>query len=195
MATVSADGPHLLRRNGAVLEISSEGELGSSIDGFTLLKPPRNLDDVRSLGLGKELFVRVNPDIVVDIEVTAGSLRAEGLSHLGKVRVTAGGAKLLEVAEITDMLVQAGQATIKGTITSGRSRVRVESGALNIQLANDSNVTVRGETQMGKVTWTGSHSGPGDEVVMGNGSARLDVEVMMGHALVQVGDDASPAES
>ena len=67
MATVSADGPHVLRRNGSELEISSDGEFGASIDGFQLLKATRSLDDFRSLGLGKELLLRVNPSLLVDI--------------------------------------------------------------------------------------------------------------------------------
>lgn len=189
VATLSADGPHVLRRNGPVLEVSSDGEIGASLDGFSILRAPRNLDEFRSLGLGKELFLRVNPNVVVDVEVTAGSLNTERVPHLGKVRVTAGGAKLLDVEEINDALVQAGQATIKGSIRTGRSRVRAESGSLNIQLADDSNVTVKGDAQLGKVSWSGGHTGGGDEVVMGNGSASLQVEVVMGHAQVRVGSD------
>lgn len=190
VATVAADGPHVLRRNGSVLEISSDGEIGASMDGFTLLKT-RSLDDIRSLGLGKELFLRVNPDIVVDVEVTAGSLNTEQVPHLGKIRVTAGGAKLLGVEEANDVLVQAGQATVRGTLRSGRSRIRGESGSLNIQLDDDSNVTVHADSQLGKVSWSGGHTGSGDEVVMGNGSARLDVEVVMGHAQIKVGSRAA----
>jgi hypothetical protein len=190
VATLSADGPHVLRRNGSVLEVSSDGELGASLDGFSILRSaPRSLDDFRSLGLGKELFLRVNPNLIVDVEVTAGSLNTEGVPHLGKVRVTAGAAKLLDVAEINDALVQAGQATIKGTIKTGRNRIRAESGTLSISLADDSNVTVTGEAQLGKISWAGGHSGAGDEVVMGGGSARLDIEVVMGHAQVRVGSD------
>jgi hypothetical protein len=189
VATLSADGPHVLRRNGSVLEVSSDGEMGSSLDGFSILRAPRNLDDLRSLGLGKELFLRVNPNIVVDVEVTAGSLNTERVPHLGKVRVTAGGAKLLDVEEINDALIQAGQATIKGSIKTGRSRVRAESGSLTIHLADDSNVTIKGDAQLGKVSWSGGHTGAGDEVVMGHGSARLDVEVVMGHALVRAGSE------
>lgn len=187
VATLAADGPHVLRRNGRVLEVSSDGELGASLDGFSILRAPRNLDEFRSLGLGKELFLRVNPGIEVDVEVTGGSLNTEGVPRLGKIRVTAGAAKLLDVEQISDALIQAGQATIKGTITSGRSRVRAESGSLSVQLSDASNVTVHGEAQLGKVSWSGGHSGAGDEVVMGNGSARLDVEVLMGHAAVKVG--------
>jgi hypothetical protein len=190
VATLSADGPHVLRRNGAVLEVSSDGELGASLDGFSILRgAPRSLDDIRSLGLGKELLLKVNPSIVVDVEVTAGSLNTERVPHLGKVRVNAGGAKLLDVAEINDALIQAGQATISGTITSGRNRIRAESGSLTVTLADQSNVTVTGDAQLGKVSWAGGHSGAGDEVVMGNGSAKLEIEVVMGHAQVRVGSD------
>jgi hypothetical protein len=191
VATLSADGPHVLRRNGSVLEVSSDGELGASLDGFSILRAPRSLDDFRALGLGKELFLRVNPNITVDVELTAGSLNTERLPHLGKVRVTAGGAKLLDVTQIDDALIQAGQATISGAITAGRNRIRAESGSLSISLHDDSNVTVKGDAQLGKVSWSGGHSGSGDEVVMGNGSAKLDIEVVMGHAAVRVGSDHS----
>ena len=193
VATLSADGPHVLRRNGAVLEVSSDGELGASLDGFSILRGvPRNMEDIRALGLGKELLLRVNPAIVVDVEMTAGNLNTERVPHLGKVRVTAGGAKLLDVTEINDALVQAGSATIKGAIKTGRNRIRAESGSLSITLHDDSNVTVTGESQLGRISWSGGHTGAGDEVVMGNGSAKLDVEVVMGHAQVRVGSDPVP---
>jgi hypothetical protein len=192
VATVAADGPHVLRRNGSVMEISSDGEIGASIDGFQLLRgAPRNLEDFRALSLGKELFIRVNPNIAVDVEVTAGSLHTERVPVLGKVRVTAGGAKLLDVEEIADALVQAGQATIRGTLREGRSRVRAESGSLVLQLSDRSDVTIHSEAQLGKVSWSGQHDGAGDEVVMGNGRARLDVEVVMGYAQVQAGSVAT----
>lgn len=196
VATLSADGPHVLRRNGTTLEVSSDGEIGPSLDGFSILRGvPRSLEDVRALGLGKELLLRVNPALTVDVEVTAGQLSTERVPHLGKIRVTAGGAKLLDVNEVNDVLVQAGSATIKGTISNGRHRVRVESGSLSITLGDDSNVTVKSEAQLGRVSWAGGHSGAGDEVVMGHGNARLDVEVVMGHAQVRVGSDASASSS
>jgi hypothetical protein len=194
VATLSADGPHVLRRNGSVLEVSSDGELGASLDGFSILRGvPRNVDDIRALGLGKELLLKVNPNIIVDVEVTAGSLNTERVPHLGKVRVTAGGAKLLDVTEINDALIQAGSATIKGSIKTGRNRIRAESGSLSITLGDDSNVTIKGEAQLGKVSWSGGHSGNVDEVVMGNGSAKLDIGVVMGHAQVRAGSDRAEA--
>ncbi len=188
VATVSAEGPHVLRRTGSVLEVTSDGELGPSLDGFSILRPPRNFDELRAMGLGKELYLRVNPAIVVDVEVTAGSLTCTDVPYLGKVRITAGGAELERIAEVSDVLVQAGSATIRGTITTGRSRVRCESGQLTIELTGDSNVTVRGEAQLGRITFSDAHTGALDEVILGNGSARLDVGVVMGWATIKAGD-------
>lgn len=189
VATATVEGQHILRRTGSVMEITAEGELGPSLDGFTFLKPPRSLEEVRNLSLGKELVVRINPALVLDVELTAGLLTTEEVRLLGKVRVTAGGAKVSGFHEARDVLIQAGQATMGGTVTTGRSRVRCESGSLAITLADQSNVTVGAEAQLGKVAWSGQHTGAGDEVVMGNGSARLDVGVVMGHATVKLGDE------
>lgn len=183
VATASAEGPHVLRRSGSVLEVTSDGELGPSLDSF-VLRPPRSLDDIRALSLGKELVLRVNPSIIVDVEVTAGLLSTEKVPYLGKVRVTAGGATIEGVAEMNDVLVQAGQATLRGAITTGRSRVRCESGSLDIFLDDHSNVTVRSDAQLGRISWADDQPGPVDEVVLGNGSARLDVGVVMGWATI-----------
>lgn len=184
VATASVDGPHVLRRTGSVLEVTSDGDVGPNLDGF-MLRPPRSFDDLRSFGLGKELLVRVNPTIAVDAEVTAGTLNTEGVPFLGKVRVTAGGATLERVSEANDVLVQAGQATIRGDLATGRSRIRCESGSLEIDLGDRSNVTVRTDVQLGKVSWAGTDTDNVDEVVLGNGAARLDVGVVMGWATIK----------
>ncbi|MBK8448349.1 MAG: hypothetical protein IPL41_17150 [Micropruina sp.] len=184
VATASVDGPHVLRRTGSVLEVTSDGDIGPSLDGF-MLRPPRSFDDLRAIGLGKELLVRVNPTIAVDAEVTAGALTTEGVPFLGKVRVTAGGATLDRIAEANDVLVQAGSATIRGDLATGRSRIRCESGSLDITLGDRSSVTVRTDVQLGKVSWAGADNDNVDEVVLGSGAARLDVGVVMGWATIK----------
>jgi len=184
VATISVDGPHVLRRTGPVLEVTSDGDVGPNLDGF-ILRPPRSFDDLRAIGLGKELLVRVNPSIVVDAEVTAGALATEGVPFLGKVRVTAGGATLDRIVEANDVLVQAGSASIRGDLSSGRSRIRCESGSLDIRLGDRSSVTVRTDVQLGKVNWTGTDNDNVDEVVIGTGAARLDVGVVMGWATIK----------
>jgi len=190
VSMVSIDGPHVLRRNGRVLEITSEGSLTPSFDGIGLLRS-RSIKEARDNAFGgKELVIRVNPSLLVEVELSGGGLTTAGVAYLGKVRVTGGGATLEGVAECGDVLVQAGQALVSGTFRSGRSRIRVESGRGVVELGDDSNVTVRGEAQLGRVAWTGAHTGGGDEVVLGHGNARLDVEAILAHITVRAGSAA-----
>src|SRR5690606_18522626 len=78
VTTLTVEGQHVLRRNGTVMEISSTGDFGPSFNGFSLIRPPRSLDDLRDIGLGKELVIKVNPRLVVDAELTTGGLRTSG---------------------------------------------------------------------------------------------------------------------
>lgn len=187
VSTLTIDGSHVLRRVGTVMEVNSTGEFGPSFQGFSLIRPPRNLDDLRDIGLGKELTIRVNPQLIVDAEVTTGGLRTLNVPRLGRIRVTAGGSSLEDVHEVEDLLSQAGGISISGPISMGRSRLRVESGTLTVHLTKGANVTIRGEARLGRITWPGGGEGV-DEYVVGNGSARLDVAVVMGMATIRSED-------
>lgn len=46
-------------------------------------------------------------------------------------------------------------------------------------------MTVRTDVQLGKVSWAGTDTDNVDEVVLGNGAARLDVGVVMGWATIK----------
>ncbi|MEV5966647.1 hypothetical protein AB0L70_33070 [Kribbella sp. NPDC051952] len=180
---VAVDGPHVIKRDGDTLAISSEGDMGVSIDGFSMLRNPTNLKSHVN-GLAKELSIRVNPSLQVEVEVTGGSVNAERLPGLTRVRVTAGTAKVTDVDGPIDVLVQAGSATLDAQITKGRSRVRVESGTANVSLRRGSDVRVHTEAQLGRVTWTGAVSGQSKDVEIGRGRAALDVEVLVGTAQI-----------
>lgn len=195
VSSAHVSGEHVMRRNGEVLEISADADfsLRPRIDGLKLVPPPK-LDDLR-IGRGKELVIRVNPALVLDVEATAGHLQVMNVPHLGRVRITAGGARIEGISQIDDALLQAAVVQLAATITAGRSRIRVESGQLGLTLEDGSNVTVLGNAQLGRVTWSGGHSGAGDEVVMGNGAARLDIGVVMGHAGVHVGSRPTRPEA
>ena len=188
VTTLSIDGPHALRRVGTVMEVTSTEEIGPTLRGFSVIRPPRSLDDLRDIGLGKELVVRVNPRLIVDAEVTTGSLRTGGVPRLGRIRVTAGGADLDDVQEIEDLLSQAGGVHVEGPIQLGRSRLKVESGTLNVTLTKGANVAIRGEARLGRISWPDGNEKV-DEFIVGNGSARLDVAVVMGMATIKSVED------
>jgi hypothetical protein len=185
VSTVAVDGPHVVRQEGDTLVVTSEGEFGASIDGFTLMRS-RTLRDVqeRVFDIGRELSVRVNPSMTVEVEVTAGSVNAERLPGLEQVRVTAGSARVRDVDGPIDLLVQAGSAQVEGKITKGRSRLRAESGSLQLRLLPGSSVRVRPDVQLGRVQW----EPPGkdrEEHIVGLGDAVLNLEVVMGTATVK----------
>ena len=180
---VAVDGPHVIKRDGDTLAISSEGDMGVSIDGFSMLRNPTDLK-AHVNGLAKELSIRVNPKLQVEVEVTGGSVNAERLPGLTRVRVTAGTAKVTDVDGPIDVLVQAGSASLDAQITKGRSRVRVESGTAQVTLRRGSDVHVHTESQLGRVTWSGAVSGQSKDVEIGRGRAALDVEVLVGTAQI-----------
>lgn len=184
VVTASVTGEHVLRRNGDILEISADGEVGPKLEGFSVLNPPKSLDDLRGLTFARGLTVRVNPAIEVDVELTAGSLSVSDVPFLGRVRVTAGGAAVKGVRRVNDALVQAGSGNVEGGFNTGRSRIKVESGSLNVGLTSRASVTVRAQAQLGRVSWP-EDAGTPDELVVGNGAARLDLEVVMGSVSVR----------
>lgn len=182
---VAVDGPHVIKRDGDTLAINSDGDMGVSLDGFTMLRT-RSVGDLKSHvnGFAKELSIRVNPSLQVEVEVTGGSVTAERLPGLTRVRVTAGTAKVSDVDGPIDLLVQAGSANLDAQLTKGRSRVRVESGAANVVLRRGSDVRVHTDSQLGKVSWTGAVNGQSKDVEIGRGRATLDVEVLVGTAQI-----------
>ena len=194
VTTCHVTGDHVLRRHPDLIEVTAEGDFRPHLGGVKLLPPPRRLDDLWRRP-GDELLIRVSPALALDVEVTAGNLHLSNVPQLGRVRLTAGSATIEGFEVVEDALLQAAIVQMSGTVRSGRSRIRVESGQLSLRLGDESNVTVVAESQLGRVTWSGRHTGAGDQVVMGNGSARLDVGVVMGHAGVKVGDDPAPEAS
>lgn len=188
VTTIAVDGPHVVRREGATLVVTGEGERFPTDEAFSLITSGRWRD---WLSRHQTMTVRVRPDLAVSVEVTAGSLTADGARALDHVRVTAGSAKISGVTVPVDLLVQAGSVELGMVATHGRSRVRCESGSLKLRLAPGSDVRVRTDVQLGKVSVTPpSHATGGDkerrEIVVGKGTAELDLGVVMGSAQVEV---------
>lgn len=179
LATVAVEGPHVMRHEGDVLTVASEGEFQATLDNFTLRTP--NLRDLqeRFVDLTRELVIKVNPRLEVEIEVTAGSVSIERAPRVSHVRITAGSAKLRDVTGPLDLLVQGGSATVEGAVSTGDSKLRVESGSLQVNLLVGTNATVTNDVQLGRLTWDGESGGPVERVV-GSGGAGLRIEGMMG---------------
>ncbi|MDR1449706.1 MAG: hypothetical protein LBI84_05830 [Propionibacteriaceae bacterium] len=181
-----AEGIHQTKRRGNTLEISSEVELAGLGNAIGFLKSVRGLDDFKSLGLGQELTVHVNPDLALDLDIKGGSLLTTGVSRLGQVRLAAGAASLRGVEVVDDLVAQAGQVTVAGRFRAGLSRVRVESGQVTVKIAPDSDVTVTAESRLGHVSWDSETPHTDTTLVVGGGAARLNVAAVVGHVNVKV---------
>ncbi len=187
VATVKIDGPHVLRREGDTLHVLDE-ERFSTRDAFVFVQSGRwrELGDWFSTVRNQQLTVRVNPDLPVGIELTAGALTATAVRALDHVRVTAGSVRVSGVTVPLDLLVQAGSASVQLEQTGGASRFRVESGSLKLALAPTSDVRITTEEQLGKVTFHPQRHRQGDDIVVGAGAGTMAIEVVMGSAQVSV---------
>ncbi|MDR0959880.1 MAG: hypothetical protein LBM23_05945 [Propionibacteriaceae bacterium] len=184
----AAEDVHRTRRSGSILEIIGDKEFSGISGVVNLAKSLKNVDDVKALGVGQELSVRVNPDLLVDVEVVGGSIGITDVPHLGKIRLTAGVSTITGVRDIGDLVLQAGQASVSGLFTSGWSRLRCESGQMTVGINPESDVTVRAYAQLGRVSWDLDGLDHDGEALIGTGDAVLDVGVVMGFGSIRFGD-------
>lgn len=183
--TALVRGPHTLRRHSDSLEIAGTGRPGPSIRGFSPIHPPRNADDLKQLGLGPALDVRVNPHIQVNAQLSGGSLTGQGVPHWGRVRVSAGSTRLHGVAQLNDGLFQAGSALVNGPICLGVNTLRVESGSLAVELTERADAALSAGSQLGLVRWPGTKGDHFDEYVVGRGLARVELSGVMSRIVVR----------
>jgi hypothetical protein len=184
VSTAAAEDVHQVKRQGSTLEVIGDKEFSGVIDAMSWVKSVRGLDDVKALGIGKELTIRVNPTLEVDIELTGSSLQVTDIPHIGKVRLTAGVASISGTRVISDLLLQAGQATVTGRFTDGWSRFRCESGQIIVEAEPGSDVVLHADAQLGRISWEGQ-TPTDNEVTLGRGNAHLDIGVVVGHAVVK----------
>lgn len=192
VATVAVDGQHTVRRDGSTLVVTGETEIVPTDDAFMLIAGGRwrEVADKFQHGLGRdlELRVRVRPDLAAGVEVIAGSLQVDGVRALDHVRVTAGSARVRGSESPIDLLVQAGSAQIETRQVHGRSRIRCESGSLQITLLEGSDARVRSDVQLGRFVTEPDRRGRdrNRDVVVGTGAAEIDVEVVMGSVTLKL---------
>jgi hypothetical protein len=175
-----ADGPHAVRREGAQLVIESQPEPG---EGYTFGPLYFSTDAHR------RLRIRMNPELALDAEIQAGSLRVQGLHGTIKADVSAGSANIDGFMAPVQVSVQAGSVTASGRLTAGESRISCEAGSVRVGLAAGSSVRIRAHTTLGRISVPGQPArgvlgGETQESVIGDGAGRLDIDSSMGSVTV-----------
>ena len=188
VATVSIEGPHELRREGTMLICDSERDLPFG-DPFAFLPTAmgrfRLQSPSRAFKWGTDLEIRVNPDLDLDVDLTAGSLHVQQVGRL-RARVTAGSARVEDVRGPLDLHVVGGTAKIDTVMVGGDNRIRCDSGSVVLRLRPGSDVRFRPEAQLGRIVVDGVEGGR--EITVGGGTGRLRAEVVMGSIQVEVGE-------
>jgi hypothetical protein len=177
-----AEGPHKARRDGDILVIEADEDAG----GFVFETGRR-----WRFGAGdqRRLNIRMHPDLELEADVSAGSLRIEGIKGPIGADVQAGSVKIFDFESPLHLDVQAGSVKASGRLTAGKSTISCQAGSVKIDLLRGSDVRVKARAQLGKVTMPdGTRSvsigGGAREWISGSGTASLDIEAEMGSVQV-----------
>lgn len=146
------------------------------------------------------LLIRANPELAVEVDVTAAACTLSGLRARTKVDISAGTATLEQIRGSLDLRAQAASVRVRARLTEGQSRVRCEAGSVVVELEPGSDVTVRTQTELGRVRLrrgeraTGGGAGVrvNDELVVGEGHAALDIDAVMGSVEVRAEEGTEP---
>jgi hypothetical protein len=198
VATITVEGPHTVVRDGAVLRVqagSNAATDGSGAPGSYSYERKTGLSRwiAQAGSVGVPVTVRVNPDLVVDAEVMAGSLEVVGLHGPVAFTLTAGSLRLHDCTGVVNGVVRAGSAVLQVRPTQGHSMVRVESGSVDLRLMPGSDVRLSGHADLGEFKVRGSDgtlklqkTDQLAEIVLGSGAATFELQIAMGSAKVRL---------
>jgi hypothetical protein len=178
------DGHHRVRREESTLVISGIDAMES---GFSFGGRRRSYHDWRELTdlnewrrFTQPLVVRVNPDLAVTAELSAGTLTVLGMRGPIEASLAAGSARLQDVTGPLDLTVRAGSVRIQGRLAAGASRVSCDAGSVVVRLDRGSSVRVRSFVELGRVRVHGPHGESGSsDVVVGSGEGLLEIDATM----------------
>ncbi len=192
--TLTVEGPHTVRREGSSVRV--EAPIGAEPQESGDYRYERRTGLSRWIAqassVGAPMTVRMSPDLDLEVDVMAGSLDVAGLRAALTFTVTAGSVRVVDCAGPVHGTVRAGGAKLELRPVTGASTIRVESGSAALQLQRGSDVRVRARAELGEVKIVDDrgrsakvvHGDGSYEVVVGAGTATIDLEVVMGSVKV-----------
>ena len=173
-----AEGPHVARRDGDTLIIEGEEDT-AELPGFRFSWRRGyhlHFGDVRPLR------IRMNPNLPLEVEAQAGSLRVRDVKAPIRADVQAGQTVIEGFASPLQLNMRAGSVRASGHLDQGASRVHCEAGSVKLLLEPSSSVSVTARTTLGSISVAGRQEQ--GAWVIGDGQATLDVETTMGSVRV-----------
>lgn len=170
-----AIGRHSVRRDGDTLVIEGDDESGE----FAFVWAGRRQIRFGRPDYAHPLRVQVNPELPLEVETQAGTLKLAGVHSSIKATIQAGSAQLEGVEGPLELELQAGSVRADGRLSKGHSRIRCEAGTIRFDLKSGSSVRINAKSSLGKVQVDGATFSDGTWLV-GGGEATMDVEATMG---------------
>ncbi len=176
---VLATGPHSFSRDNGTLVIEGDDESGE----FAFIWAGR-----KQVRIGRPearaLEVRVNPQLALELEAQAGTVKVSGMEGAIKATVQAGSARIGGFRGPLEVDVQAGSLSLSGRLTSGRSKIRCEAGSVRMHLEPGSSVRIAGKSNLARLHVEGGTYSAAEGWKIGAGEATLDVEATMGNVKI-----------
>jgi len=185
-------GEHTVRHDGDALVVEATGLPAFGGDEqpgrFSFSELPRTLARARAIQ-SKDLTVRFNPRLPLEIDVAGASVRIVGGEAGARIRLLASALKVDSLRGPLDL--DAVSSSVKGTLgPSGASRISAESSSVKVGLVAGTGVRINARNRMGKVVLpSGATKGdmvdPGlREAVIGDGRGELTVESVMSSIVI-----------
>jgi hypothetical protein len=200
-----AEGPHEVRNKDGVLVFEDYAD--EDDPGFTLFGPRFRRGRIQLSGKinGKEfsfgenvpheLRIRMNPELPLEIDLTAGSARVRDVSGPIRATLAAGTARFEGIQSPFVAVVDAGSLNVHGLFDRGESEIRCTAGKVRIELDEESSVRITARATLGKISlphkkdWAGIGGGR-REVIVGEGKGTLDIEATTGAAVVEMAKES-----
>lgn len=179
VAIAVAEGPHKARQDGDTMVIDQS--LLNDDTTFEFNRPYARIS-IPGFEFGRNLIVRVNPELVLHSTVQAGNVRIQGVKGPITSDVQAGNCIVDGFAGPVNLSVAAGNLDAHGRLDGGMSSIKCQMGEVKVRLDRTSNVRLQAHTTMGDVKIEGI-----DNRVLGTGAGNLDISCTMGDVKVRVG--------
>ena len=210
VAQVHVAGVHSVQRIGSVLEVTTSGPLdddergaerGAERDGtpgagrFSFSDLPRTIAWARSWR-DHQLLVRINPAMLLELDVTGADVKLSGLEGGLKAHLVASSLKAEKMRSRFD--VEAISSSVKLTaIPIGDSRLYCESSSVRLSMPTGTDLTITASNRMGRLVLpdgtasTLPFEGENTTVTIGDGRDQLQLEAVMSSVTVAAQDRGS----
>ena len=173
---VMAVGANASRRDGGTLVI--DGFHGNGNGDGARLRLHRRDHRLSRADNGESLRVRMNPNLPLEVEGRAGSVRVRDVMGPIRCAALAGSTSIEGFVGPLNVSLNAGSIRLRGRLDRGHSTVSCGSGSILINLEAGSSVRVSTRSTSAHVRMDGRKEG--HEWVIGDGRATLTIEATTG---------------